>query len=113
MPERIRRSRAKGWRLPENAVCVDRSTPWGNPFVVGRDGTRAECVEMYRHLMAGRFVLTSQASMSDQRRVNRYVADHVSELRGRDLACWCGPGPCHADVLLEIAAQADREAADA
>ena len=25
------------------------------------------------------------------------------ELGGRDLACWCGSGPCHAEVLLEIA----------
>jgi hypothetical protein len=38
-PTRIRRSRAKGSRLPENTVCVDRSTKWGNPFVVGEHGT--------------------------------------------------------------------------
>jgi len=26
------------------------------------------------------------------------------QLRGKDLACWCGlDQPCHADVLLEIA----------
>jgi hypothetical protein len=25
------------------------------------------------------------------------------KLRGKDLVCWCPPGPCHADVLLEIA----------
>ena len=27
----------------------------------------------------------------------------VVELAGRDLACWCRGGPCHADVLLAIA----------
>jgi hypothetical protein len=28
----------------------------------------------------------------------------ISELRGKNLACWCKPGePCHADVLMEIA----------
>lgn len=27
----------------------------------------------------------------------------LSALRGKDLACWCPPGPCHADVLLELA----------
>lgn len=27
----------------------------------------------------------------------------LAALRGRDLACWCGDGPCHADVLLELA----------
>jgi hypothetical protein len=27
-----------------------------------------------------------------------------SELRGKNLACWCKPDqPCHADVLLELA----------
>lgn len=32
------------------------------------------------------------------------VGDIVSNLRGKNLACWCKPGePCHADVLLEIA----------
>jgi hypothetical protein len=25
------------------------------------------------------------------------------ELGGKNLACWCPPGPCHADVLLKIA----------
>jgi hypothetical protein len=25
------------------------------------------------------------------------------ELKGKNLACWCPAGPCHADVLLEIA----------
>lgn len=31
-PVRIQMSRAKGWRMPANAVKVDRSTRWGNPF---------------------------------------------------------------------------------
>lgn len=31
-PHRVQLSRAKGWRMPENTVKVDRSTKWGNPF---------------------------------------------------------------------------------
>lgn len=28
----------------------------------------------------------------------------LAQLRGKNLACWCGPGEaCHADVLLELA----------
>jgi hypothetical protein len=27
----------------------------------------------------------------------------LSELRGKDLICWCAPEACHADVLLELA----------
>ncbi|WP_425065571.1 DUF4326 domain-containing protein [Reyranella sp.] len=37
-PHRIQLSRAKGWRMPANAVKVDRTTRWGNPF----DFRRAE-----------------------------------------------------------------------
>ncbi len=33
-----------------------------------------------------------------------FVADVRTELRGKDLACWCPlDQPCHADVLLELA----------
>ena len=43
--------------------------------------------------------------------------DHISELAGRDLACWCPLAqPCHADVLLALANPApdpESEAPDA
>lgn len=32
MPERIQLRRQKGWRMPPDAVKVDRTTRWGNPF---------------------------------------------------------------------------------
>lgn len=35
MPQRIRRQRTKGWRMPEGAVYVGRGSDWGNPYVVG------------------------------------------------------------------------------
>lgn len=35
MPKRIQRRRTKGWRLPEGAVIVDRTSRWGNPFKIG------------------------------------------------------------------------------
>lgn len=31
----------------------------------------------------------------------------VPELRGRALACWCAPEPCHGDVLAELADASD------
>lgn len=37
-PKRIRLSRAKGWRMPEGAIKVDRSTPFGNPWKCGAPG---------------------------------------------------------------------------
>jgi hypothetical protein len=69
--------------MPPNTVKVDRTTKWGNPFVVGKDGDLARCVELYREL--------------------RRMARDIDELRGKNLACWCPlDQPCHADVLLEL-----------
>ena len=103
-PRRIRLSRAKGWRMPENTVKVDRSSKWGNPFRVGRDGTRAECVALFRALMGGLVCLTCEAPVQEQEAARRHARANISALRGKNLACWCAlDAPCHADVLLQIA----------
>jgi hypothetical protein len=104
MPERIRLSRAKGWRMPPDTVKVDRTGPWGNPFVVGRDGTRAECVDLYIKLMAGYVALGKTATVSDQKAARQHVVENLGAIRGKNLACWCShDGPCHGDVLLNLA----------
>lgn len=104
-PQRIRRSRAKGARLPENTVCVDRSTKWGNPFVVGTHGTRAECVDMFKTLMGGLICVSSDIQPNLLMAYRAMVVSDRHQLKGKNLACWCSlDGPCHADVLLEVAA---------
>lgn len=105
MPERIQLSRAKGWRMPEGAVKVDRSTRWGNPFRVGVHGTAAECVHRFT-LLCGGYICISDPKIepSDLKAYLAYAAGHLTDLKGKDLACWCRKGqPCHADVLLELA----------
>ena len=103
-PKRIKLSRAKGWRMPPETVKVDRATKWGNPFKVGVDGTAAECVYLHRALLAGNVCLTSKASYDDQIQHRKHVAENISALSGKDLACWCPlDKPCHADVLLRLA----------
>lgn len=96
-PRRIQLSRAKGWRMPENTVKVDRSTPWGNPFYVGPGVSALDAVERFYA-----FVCTD--SGDPEIGVPPYAARARSALRGKSLACWCALGqPCHADVLLELA----------
>lgn len=103
-PKRIRLSRAKGWRMPDNTMKVDRSTVYGNPYVVGRDGTAAECVVRFRALMAGHVCLTRSAGVMEQEQARARILANLAHLRGKDLACWCGLiEPCHADVLLALA----------
>ncbi len=91
-PVRIQRKRTRGWRMPPNTVCVSRPGKWGNPFRVGKDGVvdRPDAVAKYLMWLG---TTTSGAKI---------VEAAKTELRGKNLACYCGDGPCHADVLLEI-----------
>jgi hypothetical protein len=109
-PARVQLSRTKGWRLPPNTVSVARPGRWGNPFSVvpgappgtpvGAPGGKrytampsvAEAVAAYRRWL--------EESPEGQ----RLAAQAREALRGRNLACWCPlDGPCHAEVLLDIA----------
>lgn len=98
MPKRVQRSRAKGWRMPEDAVYVGRPTKWGNPFRIAQPSDRAPAVDKFRRWLAGEDGLGPPAAEG------RRLAAAVGALRGKDLVCWCPlDQPCHADVLLELA----------
>jgi hypothetical protein len=79
--------RVKNKRRDPDGIYVGRPTKWGNPFVIGRDGTREQVVEKYRGWLGN----------------NAELLAALPELRGQSLVCWCAPDPCHADVLLELA----------
>lgn len=84
---RVRNAKAVGKQTTADRVYVGRPGKWGNPFVIGRDGTRDEVIAKYRA-----WIVTQPARMAA-----------LAELRGKDLVCWCAPLPCHADVLLDLA----------
>ena len=77
-----------------DAVYVGRASPrrglaesaFANPYKIGQDGTRAEVIQKYLSWLLGRQELLLR----------------LPDLRGRRLACWCSPEPCHADVLVEL-----------
>jgi len=97
-PRRIRRKRVKGWRMPEGAVYVGRPTKWGNPFGVHPDeGGKEAATQLYRRWLDGEFPNTEPERLA-------WIREHVHELRGLGLACWCGLDDwCHGDVLLGLA----------
>lgn len=84
MPLRIQRKRIKGWKMPKNAVYVGRGSKWGNPCKVENEHQRASAVSWFE---------------------SHVLPDlDVSELKGKDLVCWCRLDQlCHADSLLEAA----------
>jgi hypothetical protein len=104
MPTRVQLSRAKGWRMPENTVKVDRTTKWGNPFTVGVAGTRARCVQLFDYMCGGYFCISRAPTLEAQGAYITMAKRDLHELRGRNLACWCPlDQPCHADALLRAA----------
>ena len=120
-PQRIHLSRAKGWRMPENTVKVDRSTAFGNPFPI-RKVVAISC-GLSNHLW---LVGDTAGSRQCWQAASREAAQDLSvrlfrawigspsraplratvgtHLAGKNLACWCSlDAPCHADALLGIA----------
>lgn len=117
-PVRVQRRRVKGWKKPDGVVNVSRPSKWGNPFVVGQDGTAKEVVELYRRWLdpAITVALTNWRNSlydlweGDKTKPSPYFgvslvwAGCLEELRGKNLMCFCPLSqPCHADILLKIA----------
>lgn len=73
-------------------VYIGRPSKWGNPFEIGRDGTREEVIKKYR-----RWIVDEHPDLLAQ----------LPELRGKVLGCWCAPRPCHGDVLVELSSYPD------
>ncbi len=73
-------------------VRIDRQSPWGNPFVIGKDGTRDEVIAKYQEWV-----------MFSEDVAVQWIREHVEELKGKVLGCWCAPKPCHGDFLSELA----------
>ena len=114
-PVRVQRRRAKGWRTPpcscgcgQPARYVGRGTKWGNPWRVGDIITvlaPARRGSAYiRDLVATPALAVALYEIAF--RPDR--VDAIAELGGHDLSCWCPlDTPCHADVLLSLAAGGD------
>ena len=80
-----------GKPLPAAAITVGADTPWAHPRHPQRGATpatRAAACAEYAAWIAGRADLLRAAR---------------AELAGHDLACECPEGPCHRDVLIDIA----------
>ena len=68
-------------------VYIGRPSPWGNPFRIGKDGSREEVIEKYREWIYTQY----------------HLIQAIPELKGKRLGCWCHPEPCHGDVLVQLA----------
>ncbi|MEI7610091.1 MAG: DUF4326 domain-containing protein [Rhodospirillaceae bacterium] len=83
--------------IEENAVPITRPGPWGNPFVIGRDGDREAVIARYRSWL-WESIRTGVVRLED-----------LAALHGCQLVCVCKPLSCHGDVLEAAAAWAAGE----
>ncbi len=97
----------------DNAVYVGRLGPgdgdndkhFGNPFTHQHSintaagkivPTRADAIQAYRDWLWG----SKYNQVEPIRRL--WILANLHTLKGKDLACWCSPQPCHASVLIEF-----------
>lgn len=69
-------------------VYIGRPGPWGNPFVIGKDGDRAMVIRKYLAF------LRRSPDLQERARVL---------LKGKVLLCYCKPAACHGDFLAMLA----------
>lgn len=112
-PVRLRLSRAKGFDLQAHSLAVNglpavnvaRPSMWGNPFVVGKDGNRKDCTDLFAVMLNGYLALTASCDVRDLKKARDVILANIHKLTGNNLACWCrlDGKPCHADLLIRVA----------
>lgn len=68
-------------------IYIGRPSIWGNPFEVGKHGTRSQVIKLYREWI----------------QQQPELLERLGTLSGKVLGCYCAPKSCHGDVLLELA----------
>lgn len=75
------------WAQFEGVLAkVDRTSDWGNPYEMPKDGDRDEVCDSFAVYFARKHSLLKR----------------LSELRGKVLACWCHPERCHAHHIAAL-----------
>ena len=71
-----------------NDIYIGRGSKWGNPFHIGKDGTRQDVIDLYEEYIIDKF--------NDDK---EYWLEELLKLEEKTLVCYCKPLACHGDVL--------------
>jgi len=66
---------------------LGRDGYFGNPYLIGIDGTREEVLSKYKEYFIKRV------------REDRDFYTRILELKGQRLGCFCKPKDCHGDII--------------
>ena len=70
-------------------VYIGRGSKWGNPFVLGKHGSREEVIEKYKSRL---WELIQKGYVTKE---------ELRALNGKRLGCFCKPLACHGDVIKD------------
>ena len=73
---------------------IGRPSLLGNPFAIGRDGTRDEVIAKYREWLWDEYQNDVSGISSELKRLAA-----LAQSGDLTLVCWCAPLPCHGDVI--------------
>lgn len=76
---------------------IGRGSPLGNPFVIGRDGSREQVIAKYRVWLNEQIMRKNPVVLDELNRLGNKAIDE----KGLALQCFCYPKPCHGEVIKE------------
>lgn len=76
---------------------IGRGSPLGNPFVIGKDGSREQVIAKYRVWLNEQIMRKNPAVLDELNRLGNKAIDE----KGLALQCFCYPKPCHGEVIKE------------
>jgi len=81
-------------------VDMTRRSKWGNPYRIGEDGTRKQVVA--KHMKWLKEWIENKKEIIIRGLSNKWVIEHLHELKGKRLGCVCFPLPCHVDNIIML-----------
>lgn len=73
------------------SIYIGRGSPLGNPYEIGRNGSREEVIAKYKSYLD-----------NEIKRKNPLIISALSTLNENSvLGCHCAPAQCHGDVIIE------------
>lgn len=79
-----------------------KASPWANPFPIRSGYSREQSLADFEKWLR----------YSEDPRA-QWINEHLEELRGNILACWCHPLGCHGGVYVRMLAERDSDASHA